>query len=72
MNETPKLLTAKLLLRADEACDAMSVCRKTLYSLTAPRGPIPVVKIGKTGLRYSVAAINAWIEQQQLQAVGNG
>lgn len=57
----------KLLLTTEQACSAMSVCRRTLYDLTQPRGPIPVVRIGKSAIRYSVAALEKWITEQQAQ-----
>ncbi|HEY2883298.1 MAG TPA: helix-turn-helix domain-containing protein [Pirellulales bacterium] len=54
---------SKLLLTGDEAAAALSVCRKTLWRLTQPRGPIPVVSIGERGNRYSRQAIEKWIDQ---------
>lgn len=36
----------KLLLSAREAAKALSICEKTLWSHTRPRGTIPAVKIG--------------------------
>jgi excisionase family DNA binding protein len=54
----------KLLLTAAEACEALSVSRKTLYTLSQPRGPLPVVKIGTNGLRWSVEALREWIAHQ--------
>ncbi|HEY4311749.1 MAG TPA: helix-turn-helix domain-containing protein [Pirellulales bacterium] len=54
----------KLLLTADEAAESLSVCRKTLYSMTVPRGPLPCVKVGRA-VRYSVASIEAWIRGQE-------
>jgi len=57
----------KLLLTADEACAALGVCRKTLYSLSAPRGPIATVKIGKSGVRWSVSTLESWISQQEVE-----
>ena len=57
--------TPKLLLTGDEAAATMSICRKTLYRLTIPRGPIPTVKVGPSGIRYSVEAIRNWIAGQE-------
>ena len=43
---------------------ALSMSPRTLWGLTAPRGPIPVVKIGRS-VRYSADALRAWIAAQQ-------
>ena len=37
----------RLLVTAAEAAESLGICEKTLWSLTAPRGPIPVVKLGR-------------------------
>ena len=55
----------KLLLTSAETCEALGVSRKTLYLLSAPRGPIPTVSIGKSGIRYSVATLQKWIAERQ-------
>jgi excisionase family DNA binding protein len=54
----------QLLLTPTEAADALRVSPKSLYSLTAPRGPIRAVRIGRS-VRYSVDALRQWIAQQQ-------
>lgn len=51
----------KLLLTVRETCAAMSVCAKTLYTLTAPRGSLPAVRIGKA-VRYDLRDIQAFID----------
>jgi len=51
----------RLLLTAREAADALHVCERTLWGLTAPRGPIAVVKIGRS-VRYDVRDLEQWIE----------
>lgn len=56
----------KLLLTPREAADTLSVCEKSLWSLTAPRGPIKSVRLGRS-VRYSVAILREFIAQQ-LQA----
>lgn len=66
---------APLLIDEAEAARLLSVCRKTLWSLTAPWGPIPCVRLGlpgsrKPAVRYSLEALRAYIaqaEQQQLK-----
>jgi excisionase family DNA binding protein len=52
---------SSLLVTAREAAKMLSVCEKTLWSLTA-RGEIPVVRIGRS-VRYSLADLNHWIEK---------
>ena len=58
-NRTPE----KLLLTPDEAAQQLSVCPKSLWSLTAPRGPIKCVRLGRS-VRYSVDALREFIAQQ--------
>jgi predicted DNA-binding transcriptional regulator AlpA len=61
----------KLLLAAAEACEALSVSRKTLYLISQPRGPLPCVHLTKSCPRWPVAAIQEWIAKQG-QEVANG
>jgi len=63
----------KLLLGVRDAAKALSVCERTLFSLTAPRGPIPAVRLG-TRVLYSVVSLQSWIDGQVDAAVqgGNG
>ena len=62
-------LPSKLLLSLTEAAKALSVCPRTLWSLTKPRGPIPVVRIGTRTL-YPVDGLRVWIANQAGNAVG--
>ena len=62
-------LAPKLLLSAREAARALSVCERTLFSLTAPRGPIPSIRLGSRVL-YPVAAIQKWIDAQAGETEG--
>lgn len=55
---------AKLLLSAREAAAALSICEKTLWSMTQPRGPIPVVRLGRS-VRYAPDSLRQWIAEQQ-------
>ncbi len=50
-----------LLLDARQAAKSLSVSKGTLFNLTAPRGPIPAVKIG-TRVCYSVTDLERAIE----------
>lgn len=58
-----------LLLTARDAARLLSVSEKTLHRLTAPRGPIPCVRIGPRGVRYTPAALERWILEQQQQSL---
>ena len=60
----------KLLLSAREAAAALSVCPKTLWSLTSPRGDLPCVRIGRRVL-YDLADLQRWIDSQK-QGGANG
>jgi predicted DNA-binding transcriptional regulator AlpA len=57
-----------LLLRPADAAKALAISPKTLWALSQPRGPLPVVRIGERSVRYSVAALQRWIAQQQVEA----
>ena len=50
-----------LLLTPREAAKALSICEKTLYTLTKS-GELPAIKIGRAK-RYSVDEINRWIKK---------
>ena len=60
-----------LLLNAISAARALSLSMRTLWSLTAPRGPIPVVRIGKRCL-HSRAGLQRWIDEQAKAARCDG
>ena len=55
---------AKLLLLVREAAEALSVCPKSLWSHTEPRGTIPCVKIGVRVL-YDPRDLAAWIDARK-------
>ena len=57
------LQSVKLLLTPREAAQALSICEKSLWSLTAPRGPLPSVKLGRS-VRYSLETLRQFISQQ--------
>jgi excisionase family DNA binding protein len=57
--------TVPQLLTSEQAAQALAVCRKTLYRLTKPRGPIAVVRIGHA-VRYSTATLAEYIRSQEL------
>ncbi len=51
---------APLALRPRDAAKALALSERTLWSLTAPRGPIPVVRVGTARL-YRLADLDAWL-----------
>ena len=56
-----------LALRPREAAKALGISARTLWGLTAPRGPIPCLRIGHGKRRtvlYPVAELQAWLTQQ--------
>lgn len=57
----------KLLVKAPEAAAMLSLGKSKLWSMTVGR-QIPCVRIGKA-VRYSVADLEAWIEQQKVPAL---
>ena len=54
----------RLLLTAREAAVALRVSERTLWSLTAPRGTIPAVRINRS-VRYAVDDLRRWIDAQK-------
>lgn len=60
-----------LALRPREAAKALGISERLLWSLTAPRGSIPAVRIG-TCVVYPVAGLQAWLDRQGLSAGEGG
>lgn len=54
----------KLLLSAEDAARSLSVCPKTLWNWTEPRGPIKCIRLGKRVL-YPVSDLETFIRQQR-------
>jgi predicted DNA-binding transcriptional regulator AlpA len=53
----------RLALRPREAAALLSISERTLWSLTAPRGPIPCKRLpGSRLVLYSVADLQRWLE----------
>jgi excisionase family DNA binding protein len=48
------------LLTADQVADKLGVCRKTVFTLTAPRGTLPAISFGRS-VRYRPADVEAWV-----------
>lgn len=51
----------RLLLSPRDAARALSICEKTLWSLTK-RGKLRAIRIGRA-VRYSVDDLKRWIEE---------
>ena len=52
----------RLLLSPREAAKALSVCEKTLWTLSQ-KGEVPVIRIGRA-VRYPVDGLREWIQKQ--------
>ena len=63
-----ELYNGKLLLSAREAAAALSICEKSLWNYSQPRGPIPSVKIG-TRILYSPGDLQSWINEQKAESL---
>ena len=55
----------RLLLTPRDAARALSISERTLWALSQPRGPIPVVHVGARSIRYSVSDLEAWVAEQR-------
>ena len=56
-----------LALRPRDAAKALGISTRTLWALTAPRGPISCVRVGSGKRRvvlYPIAALQAWLSAQ--------
>jgi len=56
-----------LALRPREAAKALGISARTLWGLTAPRGPIPCLRVGhgkRQTVLYPVAELQAWMSRQ--------
>lgn len=56
-----------LALRPRDAAKALGISARTLWSLTAPRGPIPCLRIGhgkRQTVLYPVADLQAWLTRE--------
>jgi excisionase family DNA binding protein len=61
MSRTSKQALTPLLIPGREAAKLLSVCERTLYTLTRT-GEIPAVRIGRA-VRYSVDDLQAWVRR---------
>jgi hypothetical protein len=56
-----------LALRPREAAKALGISPRTLWALTAPRGPIPCARVGRgkrQAVLYSVQDLQDWLRRQ--------
>jgi hypothetical protein len=56
----------RLALKPSEAAKAMSLSEKTLWSMSAPRGPIPCVHIGSRVL-YPTHLLRKYLSREALR-----
>lgn len=64
----PSNTTTPLALRPRDAARMLGIGERTLWTLTAPRGPIPCVRVGVCVL-YPVPLLQAWLAEQAGKAV---
>jgi len=60
-----------LALRPPEASKALGISPRTLWGLTAPRGPIPCLRLGhgkRQIVLYPVSELQAWLTAQAKEA----
>jgi predicted DNA-binding transcriptional regulator AlpA len=60
-------------MRPREAAKALGISPRTLWGLTAPRGPIPCVRVGsgkRQTVLYPKAELLAWLTSQACTAKG--
>ena len=62
--EFSSLGTNRLLYSVREACETLRISERSLWSLTAPRGPIPVVRIGRS-VRYDPRDLEIWVAERK-------
>ncbi len=66
-NPPAKTITPLLALRPRDAAKALGIGERLLWDLTAPRGPIPVARIGTARL-YRVADLDAWLARESAKS----
>jgi len=61
-NTSPPI--GRLLLSVREAAKMLAISERTLWSITAPRGPLPCVRIGRS-VRYDLRDLQAFINSRK-------
>lgn len=56
----------RLLLTARQAAEYLSIGARLLWSLSAPRGPLPVVRLGRA-IRYAVPDLDAAMQRMRVK-----
>jgi hypothetical protein len=64
LEQTPMTETSTALLSTKEAAKYLGVSPRTLWGISAPRGPLPVVKIG-TRCLYDPVDLAKYIDTQK-------
>lgn len=59
---------APLALRPRDAARALGISPRTLWAMTAPRGPIPAAKVGACVL-YRASDLEAWLAAAAARSV---
>jgi excisionase family DNA binding protein len=62
--------TAPLALSPKEAASSLGISERTLWASTAPRGPIPSVKLGNRVL-YPVAGLQEWLTRSAAEQLSS-
>ncbi|MHB1033516.1 MAG: helix-turn-helix domain-containing protein [Pirellulales bacterium] len=62
----PEQQPARMLLDAKAAAKTLSVSPRTLWGLSAPRGPIPTIRVARRVL-YPVADLQRWIARNRVE-----
>ena len=66
LHERNKRTGEPLLLTSRQAAKALSICERTLFTLTKS-GAIPCVRVGRL-VRYAPSALQDWIEENSQKA----
>jgi hypothetical protein len=53
-----------LLVTAREAARLLAICPRSLWSITSPRGALPVIRLGRA-VRYDVRDLVSFAEAQK-------
>jgi len=64
--QTKAMLPDRILVSARDAAKLLSVGQRLLWSMSAPRGPIPVVRLGRS-VRYSIDDLTAMAARMRVK-----
>ena len=54
LDASSRLVGDRLAIPLRDAAKLLAISEKTLWSMTAPRGPIPAIRVGPRSVRYLV------------------